>query len=117
MHSLQGLYRARGYPTGLTSQWLRDNLSNKWEKRYESHALNVETEEKATFVVLKSEFNPVLNYFNAKELGDSLPDSVKTPKGLNEQSPSLPDITKLNSLMRARWLVSRRRTRNLFDLT
>ena len=158
MHSLQGLYRARGYPTGLTSQWLRDNLSNKWEKRYESHALNVETEEKATFVVLKSEFNPVLNYFNAKELGDtivsewrsamemwsndkipecytdnwnlgkiwyqeerelgdSLPDSVKTPKGLNEQSPFLPDVTKLNSLMRARWLVSRRRTRNLFDLT
>jgi hypothetical protein len=162
IHSLQGLYRARGYPTGLTSQWTRNNLSNKWENRYNTHAMESESEEKATFVVLKSEFNPVLNYFNAKELGDTIvsfwrqsmemwiddkippvyasaseedwnlgkhwlleemeqgklyPESVVTPKGGAAGSRLLPDVTKLNSLMRARWLVSRRRTRNLFDLT
>jgi hypothetical protein len=159
LHSLQGLYRARGYPTALTSQWTRNNLSNKWENRYVSRNRNDdETDDKATFVVLKSEFNPVLNYFNAKELGDTIvsswrrsmemwaddklpdaykddwtlgqqwikgeleqgrmfPESVVSPKGGMDSSPKLPDVTKLNSLMRARWLVSRRRTRNLFDLT
>jgi hypothetical protein len=157
LHSLQGLYFARGYPTALTSQWMRNNLSNKWENRYDSLAMKQETDEKATFVVLKSEFNPVLNYFNAKELGDTIvskwrqsmemwiddkipsayeedwnlgkhwlkeemelgklyPESVVSPKGGVAGSRLLPDITKLNSLMRARWLVSRRRTRNLFDL-
>ena len=159
MHSLQGLYKARGYPTALTSQWTRNNLSNKWENRYDSQSRHDnETEEKATFVVLKSEFNPVLNYFNAKELGDTIvsswrrsmemwaddkipdaykddwtlgqkwikgeleqgrlfPETVVSSKGGKDTSPKLPDVTKLNSLMRARWLVSRRRTRNLFDLT
>jgi hypothetical protein len=158
MHGLQGLYKARGYPTALTSQWMRNNISNKWENRYDTHAVMAESEEKATFVVLKSEFNPVLNYFNAKELGDTIvskwrqsmemwtddkipsayeedwslgkhwlkeemeqgklyPESVVSLKGGAAGSRLLPDVTKLNSLMRARWLVSRRRTLNLFDLT
>jgi hypothetical protein len=162
MHSLQGLYKACGYPTALTSQWMRNNISNKWENRYDTHSFENESEEKATFVVLKSEFNPVLNYFNAKELGVTIvskwhqsmemwaddkippvyasaseedwelgkhwlkeemelgktyPESVVSPKGGVVGSRLLPDITKLNSLMRARWLILRRRTRNLFDLT
>ena len=118
--------------------------------------------EKATFVVLKSEFNPVLNYFNAKELSDTIvstwrqsmetwaddripqpylndedaalfketlleetsfsagfSEDVVTRKGCNRGATGgkvLLDVTKLNSLMRARWLISRKRTRNLFDL-
>ena len=51
------------------------------------------------------------------EQGRMFPENVVSPKGGTSTSPKLPDVTKLNSLMRARWLVSRRRTKNLFDLT
>ena len=160
LYDLQGLYRARGYPAGLLSQWTKEHISDKWDNRYLSH--KKDDGEHDTFVVLKSEFNPVLNYFQAKELGDTivsswrssmetwtagvkpliydqkrfdlgkeyllsdvklsegLPDSVMTPRGGDAElgrRKRLPDVTKLNSLMRARWLVSRKRTKNLFDLT
>ena len=163
MYDLQGLYCARGYPPGLISDWLKDNMSSRWEKRYAIPDAQSETGDKATFAVVKSEFNPVLNYFNAKELGDTIistwrksmemwtsgnlpecytkdwsigktllsedmalcqniPELVTSVKGGQHtegvsNKVSLPDVTKLNSLMRAKWLVSRKRTRNLFDLT
>ena len=160
LRDLQALYRVRGFPAGLLSQWTSDHISDKWDKRYLSR--DTDNGEHDTFVVLKSEFNPVLNYFQAKELGDTivskwrssmetwtngsipaiykgqdglgkewllsdaalardLPDEVKTQRGDNIDEDGrrecIPDVTKLNSLMRARWIISRRRTRNLFDLT
>ena len=113
---------------------------------------------------MKSEFNPVLNYFKAKELSDTIitswresmeawsrariPDAYNvkdfdtdksilhsdcnlaedlsedvttlhraTDPALPSTGRRIPDVTKLNSLMKAKWLVSRKRTTNLFDLS
>ena len=154
IYDLQQLYKVRGYPPGLLSEWTRSNLSVKWEKRYDSADMHIG--EHATFAVLKLEFNPVLNYLNAKELGETiitawresmemwnrgdlpkcytedwqagrqvLLDNVSLSNGLDgsvlsskgEGSPlKLPDVTKLNSLMKVRRIISRKRTKNLFDL-
>ena len=35
-YELQGLYRARGYSDGLTSKWLGEHKSDKWQKRHSS---------------------------------------------------------------------------------
>jgi hypothetical protein len=125
--------------------------------------LQDDTGDMSSFAVLKSEFNLVLNYFKAKELGDTiitswrdsmeawsrgdcpeiyledwenvgkhwylsdlrlsegLSEDVTTLKGATDPAGSteqlrLPDVTKLNSLMRVRWLVSRKKTLNMFDL-
>ena len=161
-YELQGLYRARGYSDGLISKWLGEHKSDKWQKRHSS--VRADEGDIPSFAVLKSEFNPVLNYFKAKELSDTIitswresmeawsraliPDAynvkdfdedksilhsdcnlamdlsedVTTLHGATDPAlPStgrrIPDVTKLNSLMKAKWLVSRKRTTNLFDLS
>lgn len=160
---LVSLYIARGYPSGWIKQWNDTNMERRWHTRYESSNLSEGEEEHGGFVVLKSTFNPTLNFFRANELAEavvgewrkycnwyalgigSVPqlevfDKKPTPapaaedisfsRNLDESvvmyrnspDPSgtgalrLGDVTKLNSLMRARWVVSRRRNRNLFDL-
>lgn len=147
--SLAGLYVKRGYPLDLVTKWTSDNITKRWANRLRESTLE-EIESDPGVLVLKSSFNTAWNYFDAKELGDTIfgywrtwwthselmtwsgkyghfepslgglkkVDSdlcsvVLDPSG-NESS--LPDIRKLDILNR-RFIVSRKRTRNLFDLT
>jgi hypothetical protein len=148
MISLAALYIARGYPSDLVYKWLRDHITERWNKR-----LNVEKRVHDEVLVLKTEFNTAWNYFSAKELGDtvlgywrdwtvraasneftplypkfshhigdlrnvdqSLTTEVVCNNGTRDYLAAIPDIRKINILNR-RMITSRKRTRNLFDLT
>lgn len=145
--SLETLYIMRGYPTALVKSWSKNNMTKKWNQR-----LSVEERAAEEVLVLKSSFNTAWNYFNARELGDtilghwrtfmehaekqdgSMPIALhpghightsdiealpefRTQVGVVGTEPVLmPDARKINVVNR-RILVSRKRTRNLFDLT
>jgi hypothetical protein len=145
IHSLCSLYLARGYPKQLVLKWTKDNMQTRWHNR-----LTVkEKREHNDVLVLKSEFNTAWNYFNAKELGDTIigywrgwlaaaeagqftarfPDE-RDSKDLSEAMEDvslrvrsnlgdwrIPDIRKTSMDRYSRVIVSRKRTRNLFDLT
>ena len=69
---LGDLYLGRGYPDLLVKRWIKDNLAKRWESR-----LAQPTEEGASGVfVLKSQFNPIWEKFNVKELQDHLLDPM-----------------------------------------
>ena len=144
--ALVALYCKRGYPYDLVQKWVKNNMTERWQKRLnEVHR----AEEPVEVLVLKSTFNTAWNYFSAKELGDTILGywhewilraesgryNVLYPKFSAEagelaglpfdlgvevdttNGPALvPDIRKINILNR-RMIVSRKRTRNLFDLT
>jgi hypothetical protein len=141
---LATLYVSRGYPQDLVYRWLKDNITERWEKR-----LNEVRSEPSELLVLKSYYNTAWNYFNAKELGSTVLDtwrlwlekaernefSIRAPLfsgslgDITECRPRfqtevrtsdglklIPDIRKIGILNR-RMIVSRKRTRNLFDMT
>jgi hypothetical protein len=141
---LATLYISRGYPQDLVYKWLKDNITERWEKR-----LNEVRPEPRELLVLKSYYNTTWNYFNAKELGDTVLGywrtwlekaernefSIRYPKfsgdlgdiaecrprfttevRTSEGPKEIPDIRKIGILNR-RMIVSRKRTRNLFDMT
>jgi hypothetical protein len=148
IRGLSALYIQRGYPQDLVLKWISDNVTDRWSKR-----LNISTksdEPAEGVLVLKSTFNSAWNFFNAKELGETVlgywrnycvraeNDSfnIVYPKyshdlhGLKDRlDPEfaslfhvrtglrpMPDIRKIDILNR-RMIVSRKRNRNLFDLT
>ena len=142
MQSLTALYITRGYPADLVYKWLKDNITERWNKR-----LYVRPQNNTEVLVLKTEFNTAWNYFNATKLGDTILGfwrdwivhaeegrfSVFFPQYSDDTGSVLarpelttlvganapfviPDIRKINILNR-RMIVSRKRTRNLFDLT
>jgi len=146
IRGLCALYIARGYPKNLVINWTRMNISSRWENRL-SKQQRVQTHE--SLMVLKSSFNTAWNYFNAKELGNTVVDYWRgwlaaaesdtfgarypifsddvgevtdTPEALcvsvrTMAGPALlPDIRAIG-LDKSRWLVSRKRTRNLLDLS
>ena len=67
MQSLAALYITCGYPSDLVSHWLKDNITEQWNKW-----LNVVKLDKLDVLVLKSKFNTAQNYFNATELGNNI---------------------------------------------
>ena len=142
--SLATLYISRGYPQDLVYRWLKDNITERWEKR-----LNEVRSEPSELLVLKSYYNTAWNFFNAKELGSTVLGAwrlwlekaernefgIRAPLfsgdlgDISECRPQfqteirtsggpklLPDIRKIGILNR-RMIVSRKRTRNLFDMT
>jgi hypothetical protein len=145
MLSLCGLYIKRGYPEEKIRAWLKANYQERWDKR-----LSESKPAQEGLLVLKSEFNPAWNYFNARELGDAVIETWRTWlkaadaadwrrskygmtnssfEGLEDVDPkfltlwetdsgpvAMPDIRKIG-FDQKRFLVSRKRTRNLFDLT
>jgi hypothetical protein len=134
VNSLIGLYIVRGYPSDIVYKWAKDNMQERWSKRFANRRDDREV------LVLKSVYNAAWNYFNAKELGDTIfnywrewllnqdleahnvsfpaesilpfadwPANLKTQGGM-------PDVRQIN-YDRRQVLVSRKRTRNLIDLT
>ena len=149
---LVSLYLHRGYPENLVTYWVKTHAKVRWEKRFNNN--NAEREDVGV-LVLKTEFNPVWNWFNAKELGDEIlnywrewsnrafdtggitsadirdgyPRPTERFGDLKDILPELtseqvsfgypiriPDIRKI-SIIDSKFIVSRKRTRNLFDLT
>jgi hypothetical protein len=141
---LVSLYVVRGYPEDLVITWVKNNLQERWNNRLTTRDKSSSEE----VLVLKTEFNPAWNYFNATKLGDTIlgywreymercdrrewnrdfprpyeessgdqrPDaSVLTRVDIGEDF-WLPDIRKMGILNR-RMITSRKRTRNLFDMT
>lgn len=146
LRSLRALYITRGYPSEVVASWTRTHITERWQKR-----LNVEAKTRPEFLVLKTSYNTAWNYFNAKELTDTvfgywqkwleIADagtgwSIDFPhpaniKGLEDELEThvdltvdrcvrdgllIPDIRKIN-ILNKRIITSRKRTRNLFDLT
>ena len=143
MQSLIALYITCGYPSDLVFHWLKDNITEWWNKQ-----LSVIKVDKPEVLVLKSKFNTAWNYFNTTELGNNIlgywqdwiehankhqfdaefPWFNETLGHVNLRSEHMlfvdegpigsyvPDTRKINILNR--WmLVSRKQTCNLFDLT
>ena len=164
IHDLKGLYLKRGYPESLINKWIKDNITKRWNNRLINLAsqqakIGSADQEDAGILVLKSHFNPVWNYFSAKELGetvlgfwDSYLEKQESPEGqrslpadfnfpllpsgwaglgpedaskirpeyltslwTSEGKKPMPDVRKIG-ITKKKIIVSRKRTRNLFDL-
>jgi hypothetical protein len=143
MRGLVALYVQRGYPVKLVQAWLKDNLSERWKQRLTSKD---EAGDKPQVLVLKTEFNPAWNYFHASQFGEEMmgywrewlkradcwdfnkefpaptesTDLEVKPEFLLgsafEREMRVPDVRKIDILDR-RVITSRKRTRNLLDLT
>jgi len=144
VRSLATLYIVRGYPSDLVFKWLSDNIRERWNKRLSviERAPDEVLVLKSTFntawnffsarelgeTVLgywrdyiiraeASDYNVKFPMFSASHGGldgvcSELCSEVTTVNG----SHLMPDIRKINILQR-RMITSRKRTRNLFDLT
>lgn len=64
---LMALYWNRGYPVDLVRSWTR-----KYYDERRNNRLRTESRERPDVLVLKSEFNTTWNYFNAKELENTV---------------------------------------------
>jgi hypothetical protein len=146
--ALLALYIARGYPSQLVRKWTKENFAKRWQSRL-SEKPTTKADDHEHLFVLKTVFNTAWDYFNAKEVENSLisywrewlaraednrysiafpePDAdlgdlagtaselcleVRSKQGVIP----MPDIRKIG-FDKARMIVSRKRTRNLFDLT
>jgi hypothetical protein len=133
---LNGLYIVRGYPSDLVYAWAKENIQERWSKRFSDRR------EAEDVLVLKSVYNTAWNYFNAKELGDTIfnywrawlihhdlespPDTRDFPDEetlspfadwpANLKTKALVPDVRLVNFDRRRIIVSRKRTRNLLDL-
>jgi hypothetical protein len=135
---LIGLYIVRGYPSDLVYKWAQENISVRWSQRFSNRRENTDV------LVLKSVYKTAWNYFNAKELGDTIfnywrewlimiydelespiesrdfPDEENLlpfadwPSHLKTKA-QVPDVQQIN-FDRRRVIMSRKRTRNLLDL-
>jgi hypothetical protein len=56
----------RGYPSDLVYKWAQENISVRWSQRFSNRRENTDV------LVLKSVYKTAWNYFNAKELGDTI---------------------------------------------
>lgn len=145
IRGLCALYIARGYPSNLVVNWTRSNIATRWQNR-----LSDTQRPHEDLLVLKSSFNTAWNYFNAKELGDTVlgywrgwlaaaesnnysirypafsddmgdlsgTDQARCVSVLNFQGQlsHVPDVRTI-AMANRKIIVSRKRTRNLFDLT
>jgi hypothetical protein len=142
--SLAALYIARGYPSDLVYSWIKNNIQERWIKRLNDnkpqrdHVLVLKSEFNTTWDYFNaSELgNTILGYWrdwlqhaednnynmvypqyttDAADLSETPTDLTVLVAGPDGVS-GVPDIRKLDILNR-RMIVSRKRTRNLFDLT
>lgn len=135
VHSLIGLYIRRGYPSDMVYRWAKDNIQERWSKRFSDRR------EQSAVLVLKSSYNTAWNYLNARELGNTIFNYWRTwldrhDRGINPSedfqavsaSPfadwpanlktqgDIPDVRTLDILER-KVIVSKNRNTNLLDLT
>jgi len=139
LKGLVTLYIQRGYPVDKVHKWLCSNVTKRWKERLIIKA--DQPKGSADVLVLKSQYNLAWNYFNASQLGDTIfnywrtwldrakaglhdqeypapatRDSRVSPGEFGTNMPGLWDLEKTN-LFNSRILVSRKRTRNMLDLT
>ena len=139
LKGLVTLYIQRGYPVGEVHKWLCSNVSRRWNDRLVDR--QAQPKGSADVLVLKSQYNLAWNYFNATQLGDTIFNYWRTwldraDAGLHDQEYPAPnpkdtrvapwesginvpgqwDVRK-TSLFNSRVIVSRKRTRNMLDLT
>jgi len=139
LKGLVTLYIQRGYPVDEVHKWLCSNVTKRWNTRLEIKA--DQPKGSADVLVLKSQYNLAWNYFNATQLGDTIfgywrtwlerakaglhdheypapssRDSRVTPGEFGTNMPGLWDLEK-TKLFDSRVIVSRKRTRNFFDIT
>lgn len=147
LRGLAALYVKRGYPSALVEAWLKNNVANKWAKRLEQKTTNDTNDVLVLKTVYNTAWNyfsarelgdRVLGYW--KTYAEQAKSEDFVPRilypmfssdvaDLTETDPNLqsvfqtsdgpclmPDISKLDILNR-KLITSRKRTRNLFDLT
>jgi hypothetical protein len=146
MKGLAALYIARGYPQDLVYSWLKDNFTKRWDARLNEVQNRPDADDvlvlKSVYNTAWNFFsakevgdtlfdnwrgwftNADAGLFSLKhqmysgshggleDVDPELCSAVTTSEGLRY----LPDIRKLD-IMNRRMIVSRKRTRNLFDLT
>ena len=121
------LYIHRGYPADLVHKWYYSNIQVRWNKKLENRPVPT-----ADTLVLKTEYNLAWNYFNAHTLGQTIFDYwsewlqrhetgshnmlYPAPAQVKGTSQEVFDIRETN-IMNSRVILSRKRTRNLLDLT
>ncbi|KIK72662.1 hypothetical protein PAXRUDRAFT_21728 [Paxillus rubicundulus Ve08.2h10] len=145
MKDLVALYVKRGYPIEICDSWLRSNIQERWNKRLNLHhreSVDVLVL-KSEFNTAWNYFNAhelgetIIGYMRtwldrAEREDYSFPEYPRIPDAYThavEAAPTLfiklqgreeeffePDIRKTDIFTR-KWIVSRKRTRNLFDLT
>lgn len=149
IQDLVGVYIMRGYPVDLVHQWFKQNMQDRWAKRF-SDSRSTDTDEQ--ILVLKSQYNVAWDYFSAIQLGDTITNTWKNwlsgadkfdwsndpslsrysgdkvPFAVPEEfwssssddselSLRFVDLRKTQVLGKSKWIVSKKRTRNLFDFT
>ena len=136
MRGLVALYIHRGYPADEVHKWLYSNLSRRWDNRLADKP----APESADILVLKTQYNLAWNYFNSHQLGDTIfgywrewleradtgnfnnefppPEKrdLRTSNWGTRETEGLWDLRKTN-IFNSRVILSRKRTRNLLDLT
>lgn len=144
MKGLVSLYVKRGYPDHVVNTWLKANFTERWNKRLNEnkreHAevLVLKSEfntawnyfnakelgdEMFTYwrtwmrLAESGSYNPAHPAFEFRDasIGET-PDSLRSEIWYPDGTYRMPDIRKINIVNR-RMIVSRKRTRNLFDLT
>jgi hypothetical protein len=127
LNGLISLYIHRGYPTELVHKWYYSNIQVRWNKKLE----NVPVPTTNT-LVLKTEYNLAWNYFNAHQLGQTIFDYwgewlkrydsgqhdfvYPAPPRAERRAHATHDV-RGTGILESRVIVSRKRTRNMLDLT
>jgi hypothetical protein len=136
MRSLVALYINRGYPSAEVHKWLYSNLAKRWDNRLTSRDVS----ESANVLVLKTQYNTAWNYFNSTQLGDTIMNYWREwldRADRGDFTPAFPAPSECDtrvsdwqqSGLEGRWdlrntdifnkrvILSRKRTRNILDLT
>ena len=135
--ALCALYVTRGYPSTLISSWKKKYMTKGWADR-----LKTVREPMPEVLVLKTEYNACWNYLNPTLLGDKVmsywrewldhADRMEfnsdypralgrseyegVPTSLLHAQTGVPDLRKIG-MTEKRFIASRKRTLNMFDLT
>ena len=145
LSGLVALYVHRGYPENLVMLWLKNNVTKRWEQRLHVHetvgtellVLKTEYNKAWNYFNATELTNVIFNYWkewlaraDRREFDTEFPSPLTTLVNDISSKPGLdlrytmndgteiwvPDLRRINILNR-RIITSRKRTRNLFDLT
>lgn len=151
IHELKTLYIKRGYPSDLVQNWIKKNYTTRWNQRLNEASSDARRADSEDVLVLKTEFNTAWNFFNAKELSETMFESWRSyldgaernqfslplrrydlgdlekdlvepafcaalPGRVPDEPFMMPDVRK-TSILNYKLITSRKRTRNLMDLT
>jgi hypothetical protein len=102
------LYVARGYPPDLVDHWAQKWAQSFWDKRLGEKKPSPEVS------VLRTEFNPIWEYVNIKEVEDSVKEQWRKDFTFGRPGKELKDFVP--ETLTNPWVLSRKRTPNLGDV-